>query len=208
MKRRHLFSVSVALQLLLSLSTQGQKPLTTFVDPFIGTSAHGHTYPAACVPFGMVQVGPDTGIEGWDWCSGYHASDSSIMGFSHTHVSGTGCPEMGDILIMPMTGKPRFVPGTKKEPWKGYRSRFNRDSEISKPGYYAVNLDDCGIYAEMTATSRVGFHRYSFPQSSDASIIIDLEHGIGAVSYTHLRAHETRHDLVCRLLLEKKKQKL
>src|SRR5665648_1351 len=179
MKRRHLFSVSVALQLLLSLSTQGQKPLTTFVDPFIGTSAHGHTYPAACVPFGMVQVGPDTGIEGWDWCSGYHASDSSIMGFSHTHVSGTGCPEMGDILIMPMTGKPRFVPGTKKEPWKGYRSRFNRDSEISKPGYYAVNLDDCGIYAEMTATSRVGFHRYSFPQSSDASIIIDLEHGIG-----------------------------
>lgn len=151
---------------------------TRYVDPFIGTSGHGHTYPAASVPFGMVQLGPDTGDEGWDWCSGYHSSDSSIMGFSHTHLSGTGCADMGDILIMPMTGEPRFNPGTKDVPLKGYRSRFKHSSEIAKPGYYAVELTDCGVYAEMTVTSRVGFHRYTFPQSSDASFRIDLGHGI------------------------------
>jgi predicted alpha-1,2-mannosidase len=167
------------LLILMMISCKIQtKDCTQFVDPFIGTSAHGHTYPAACVPFGMVQVGPDTGTEGWDWCSGYHASDSSIMGFSHTHVSGTGCPAMGDILLMPMIGEPRFTPGSKLNPKEGYRSRFKSTSEIAKPGYYAVKLDDCDVYAEMTATPRVGFHRYTFPSSPKASIIIDLEHGI------------------------------
>jgi predicted alpha-1,2-mannosidase len=173
------FFIVLSLLFVYSLSSKGQKLLTSFVDPFIGTSAHGHTYPAACVPFGMVQLGPDTGDGGWDWCSGYHASDSSIIGFSHTHLSGTGCPDMGDILFMPVTGKPIFVPGTKEEPWKGYRSRFKHASEIARPGYYAVKLDDCKVYAEMTASSRVGFHRYTFPKNSESGIIIDLEHGLG-----------------------------
>lgn len=178
MKQIKIFFYAVTFLLLATSCSNKQEKLTSFVDPFIGTGAHGHTYPAACVPFGMVQVGPDTGNERWDWCSGYHASDSSIMGFSHTHLSGTGCGDMGDILIMPMIGEPRFIPGTKDDPLKGYRSRFNHASEIAKPGYYAVKLNDCNVYAEITATTRVGFHRYSFLQGSEASFIIDLGHGI------------------------------
>jgi predicted alpha-1,2-mannosidase len=174
---KKILHIATFLFILFSCSKE-QVKLISFVDPFIGTGAHGHTYPAACVPFGMVQVGPDTGVEGWDWCSGYHTSDNSIMGFSHTHVSGTGCPDMGDILIMPMIGEPRFDPGTKDEPGKGYRSRFNRSSEVAKPGYYAVKLEDCGVYAEMTASQRVGFHRYTFPESSASSFILDMGHGI------------------------------
>jgi len=182
MKQTRTILFIVTFLILHALNSIGQNSVTSMVDPFIGTSASGHTYPAACVPFGMVQVGPDTGIEGWDWCSGYHASDSSIMGFSHTHVSGTGCPAMGDVLLMPMIGEPRFTPGSKLNPKEGYRSRFKFTSEVAKPGYYAVKLDDCDVYAEMTASQRVGFHRYTFPNSPKASIIFDLEHGIDNVT--------------------------
>lgn len=156
-----------------------KKACTEFVDPFVGTSGHGHTFPAACLPFGMVQLGPDTDVKGWDWCSGYHASDSSIMGFSHNHLSGTGLPDMGDVLVMPVAGEPRFDPGTKENPDLGYRSRFSKKTEVAKPGYYAVKLEDCNVYAEMTATLRVGFHRYTFQGSPDAGLMIDLGHGIG-----------------------------
>lgn len=150
-----------------------------FVNPFIGTDAHGHTYPGALVPYGMVQLSPDTDTEDWDWCSGYHASDNSIMGFSHTHVSGTGVGEMGDILFMPITGEIKFEPGTKDNPDIGYRSRFSKGSEVAKPGYYSVNLDDYGIKAELTASKRVGFHKYSFLENKEeGKIIIDLDHGI------------------------------
>ncbi len=159
-------------------STVRAQALTTFVDPFIGTATVGHTYPAATTPFGMVQVGPDTGVKGWEYCSGYHSPDNSIIGFSHTHLSGTGAADMGDILLMPMIGEPRFEPGSKENPGSGYRSNFTIASEKAQPGYYAVKLDDLNIYAEMTATSRVGFHRYTFPKSSNAGMIIDLDHGM------------------------------
>lgn len=154
------------------------KEYCNFVNPFIGTDAHGHTYPGALVPFGMVQLSPDTDTEEWDWCSGYHASDNSIMGFSHTHVSGTGVGEMGDIMLMPFTGEPKFEPGTNDNPDEGYRSRFSKETEIAKPGYYSVNLDDYEVKVELTASKRVGFHKYTFPKNKEGKIIIDLEHGI------------------------------
>jgi predicted alpha-1,2-mannosidase len=179
MKQKYLFLFAATLLLLVTALSKGQEKFTSFVNPFVGTSGHGHTFPAACLPFGMVQVGPDTGVEGWDWCSGYHASDSSIMGFSHNHMSGTGLPALGDVLIMPVTGEHRFEPGDKKTPEQGYRSRFSHETEVAKPGYYAVKLEDPNVYAEMTASLRVGFHRYTFQGSSDAGLMIDLGHGIG-----------------------------
>ena len=151
-----------------------------YVNPFIGTDAHGHTYPGALVPWGMVQLSPDTGNKDWDWCSGYHSSDSSIMGFSHTHLSGTGCPDMGDILFMPVLGEPLFKPGNKSNPDEGYRSRFSKTSESASPGLYSVTLDDYNIDVELTATERVGFHHYSFNgrEDEDKWVIIDLGHGL------------------------------
>jgi len=150
-----------------------------YADPMIGTDAHGHTFPGAVLPFGMVQLSPDTGTEGWDWCSGYHYSDSSIMGFSHTHLSGTGCADYGDILVMPTTGELKTLPGTKDGPEEGYRSRFSHSSEEVSPGYYSVVLEDYDIKAELTATKRTGIHRYTFPESDEAHVIVDLSHGIG-----------------------------
>lgn len=152
--------------------------LTKYVDPMIGTGGHGHTFPGAVVPFGMVQLSPDTGIEGWDWCSGYHYSDNSIMGFSHTHLSGTGAADLGDVMLMPTTGELKILPGTKANPDEGYRSRFSHDKENASPGYYNVFLDDYKINVELTATARAGFHKYTFPESNASNIIIDLKHGI------------------------------
>lgn len=147
------------------------------VDPFIGTGAHGHTFPGATVPFGMVQVSPDTRVEGWDACGGYHSSDSSILGFSHTHLSGTGVGDYGDVLFSPSVGPIRWEPGSASSP--GYRSRFRHSTESSSPGYYRVTLDDHRIVAELTAGRRVGVHRYTFPDRDTANILIDLVHGIG-----------------------------
>jgi len=152
--------------------------LTDYVNPMIGTSAHGHTFPGATVPFGMVQLSPDTHNEGWDWCSGYHYSDSSIMGFSHTHLSGTGRGELLDILLMPTTGEIKFQPGTRENPDEGYRSRFSHQNEIAKAGYYSVILDDYQIKAELTATKRAGFHRYTFSKDEPANLVIDLNHSV------------------------------
>jgi predicted alpha-1,2-mannosidase len=149
---------------------------TRYVNNFVGTGGHGHTHPAAAVPFGVVQIGPDTFNEGWDWCSGYHYSDSSIMGFSHTHLSGTGVGDMLDVLVMPMTGELRTEPGTREKPSSGYRSRFSHSKESATPGYYSVMLDDYGIKAELTATERAGFHRYTFPKNEQSHILIDLNH--------------------------------
>jgi len=152
--------------------------LTKYVDPFIGTGGHGHTFPGATLPFGMVQLSPDTGTLDWDWCSGFHESDSSVIGFSQTHLSGTGCADYGDILIVPTTGKLKFTPGSKNNPDEGYRSRFKKANEKASPGYYSVIMDDYNIFAELTATLRAGFHRYTFPETGQANILIDLEHGI------------------------------
>jgi predicted alpha-1,2-mannosidase len=162
----------------LFVNVSAQTNLTKYVDPIIGTSGHGHTFPGATLPNGMVQLSPDTDIKDWDWCSGYHYSDNSIMGFSHTHLSGTGCADYGDILLMPTTGTLKTEPGTKDNPDSGYRSRFNHKNEIAKAGYYSVILDDYKIKAELTASLRVGFHKYTFPKSENSNIIIDLVHGI------------------------------
>ncbi|MBI3766374.1 MAG: glycoside hydrolase family 92 protein, partial [Ignavibacteriales bacterium] len=143
---------------------------TQYVNSFIGTDAHGHTFPGATVPFGMVQLSPDTRVEGWDACAGYHYSDSTILGFSHTHLSGTGIPDYGDILVAPTLGEisANITP-----------SRFHHQREEASPGYYSVWLDDSNIRVELTATTRVGVHRYTFPKPNVANIIIDLHHGLG-----------------------------
>lgn len=147
----------------------------SLVNPFVGTGGHGHTYPGATAPFGMVQLSPDTRLEGWDGCSGYHYSDSIIYGFSHTHLSGTGVSDYGDILLMPNTGKVQLDNGYKTGVENGYASRFRKETEHASPGYYAVTLEDYNIDVELTASTRVGMHRYSFDQESN-HIIIDLEH--------------------------------
>ncbi len=154
---------------------------TKYVNVFIGTGTHGHTYPGAVVPFGMVQLSPDTDTEDWDWCGGYHYSDSSIIGFSHTHISGTGLGDLGDILVMATTGVTKTEPGDKKNPDTGYRSRFSHKDETATPGYYSVILKDYNIKAELTATKRVGFHRYTFPKADSSHILIDLHH----IIYSH-----------------------
>ncbi|MBS1855804.1 MAG: GH92 family glycosyl hydrolase [Acidobacteria bacterium] len=153
--------------------------VTRFVNEFIGTGGHGHTHPGATMPFGMVALGPDTFNEGWDWCSGYHYTDSSIMGFSHTHLSGTGIGDMLDVLVMPGTGAVRTVPGTRERPDEGYRSRFSHAQEKAEPGYYSVMLQSYGIQAELTATERAGLHKYTFPQSDTSHFIVDLAHAYG-----------------------------
>jgi predicted alpha-1,2-mannosidase len=153
--------------------------LTRSVKLAIGTGGHGHTYPGATVPFGMVQLSPDTYNQGWDWCSGYHYSDKSIMGFSHTHLSGTGAGDLLDFLVMPGTGAVKLAPGSREHPEEGYRSRFSHEDEIAEPGYYSVVLGDYGIRAELSATERAGIHKYTFPQSAESHFILDLAHAYG-----------------------------
>ncbi|MCD4680066.1 MAG: GH92 family glycosyl hydrolase, partial [Bacteroidales bacterium] len=149
---------------------------TDLVDPFIGTGGHVHTYPGASLPFGMVQLSPDSRLSGWDGCSAYHFSDSIIYGFSHTHLSGTGCSDYGDILFMPTCGAALFNSGYDQGDNTGYGSKFRHDSEKASPGYYSVFLEDYSINADFTVTQRTGFHRYLFPETNNANIIIDLQH--------------------------------
>ncbi|TQV85922.1 GH92 family glycosyl hydrolase [Aliikangiella coralliicola] len=158
-----------------------------WVDPFIGTGGDGHTFPGAVVPFGMVQLSPDTqalnrGIdpqaEIYKHCAGYHYDDSTIVGFSHTHFSGTGHSDLGDLLIMPMVGKAMLDPGTDNAPETGYRSRFKHQKESAEPGYYSVYLDDYDIQVELTATERAGLHRYTFNKGKQAHVIMDLTSAI------------------------------
>ncbi len=156
------------------LKNRKQSTLIDYVDPFIGTDYHGHTFPGATVPFGMVQLSPDTRLIGWDACAGYHYSDTSIIGFSHTHLSGTGIGDYGDILFMPFTGDVPLDSGAVGDIDSGYRSRFNRKTENARPGYYNVELTDYNINVELTATARTGMHRYTFPEAEKAGIIIDL----------------------------------
>jgi predicted alpha-1,2-mannosidase len=151
---------------------------TKHVNTFIGTGGHGHTFPGATVPYGMVQLSPDTRTMGWDACGGYHHTDSSIIGFSHTHLSGTGISDLGDILFMPFSGTPKIIAGTAEDPNSGYRSRFSHQEETAEPGYYTVNLQDYNIKAELTASTRVGFHKYTYNNAGQSGIIIDLAHTI------------------------------
>ncbi len=158
-----------------SCTQQSRTDYTTWVDPMIGTGGHGHTFPGATVPFGMVQISPDTRWEDWDGSSGYHYSDKTIMGFSQTHLSGTGAPEYCDVLLMPTVGEVQILPGDENDPKSGYRSAFSHSNEHASPGYYSVLLDEDNIKAELTATARTGFHRYTFPASNKSNIILDLK---------------------------------
>jgi predicted alpha-1,2-mannosidase len=164
---------------LAKAGTGKQDDVLDLVNIFWGTGGHGHTYPGATVPFGMVQLSPDTYNDDWDWCSGYHNSDTTIMGFSHTHLSGTGCGDLLDFLVVPRTGEVRLEPGDRRQPGTGYRSSFSHEDEKASPGYYSVLLKDTGIHAELTATEHAGFHRYTFPESESSHIVLDLTHAYG-----------------------------
>lgn len=156
---------------------------TPFVDPLIGSGGHGHVFVGASVPFGAVQLGPNNIFKGWDWCSGYHYSDSIVIGFSHTHLSGTGGADLGDILIMPFIGKTNLNRGTQDNISNAYASYYSHKEEVAKPGYYSLLLNKYKIKAELTATERVGVHRYTYPRKGDNHILIDLKEGIGDKSY-------------------------
>jgi predicted alpha-1,2-mannosidase len=179
---------------------------TDFVNPFVGTDFHGHTFPGAALPGGMVQLSPDTGTEGWDWSSGYHYSDNSLLGFSHLHRSGMGAGDWGDVLLIPTTGELKVTPGSKENPGEGYRSRFSHEEETASPGFYSVNLTDYGVKAELTVSERAGYHRYTFPETDAAHIILDAGHGIREnyrvgsevkiVSDTEIVGHRKSHGFV------------
>ena len=165
------------------------KNLIQYVDPMIGTAKMGHTYPGATVPFGSVQLSPETDTiayslngkyngEVYKYCAGYQYEDKTIVGFSHTHFSGTGHSDLGDFLIMPTTGKLQLNPGVASKPLSGYRSAFSHSTEKAEPAYYSILLEDHNIKAELTATTRVGMHQYTFPKSNEAHIILDLTSGI------------------------------
>lgn len=154
------------------------KDYTQYVNPFIGTGGHGHTYPGAIVPNGMIHPSPDTRIYGWDASAGYYYADTTINGFSHTHLSGTGCSDFGDVLLMPTVGEQQWTGRVEGSQTLPYASSFSHEHEKASPGYYSVFLDRYGVKAELTATSRVALHRYTFPKSEDAGFILDLDYCI------------------------------
>jgi predicted alpha-1,2-mannosidase len=171
----------LALLILVSAGAAAQPDSPAgYVDPFIGTDFFGHTFPGASLPFAMVHLSPDVNDQGWTYAAGYIYSESSIMGFSHTHWSGVGMVNGGDILLMPTAGDKLLTsPGSLEKPDEGYRSRFDHADEIASPGYYSVILKDHNIRAELTSTRRAGFHRYTFPKSDNSRIILDIGHQIG-----------------------------
>lgn len=189
--KNKVFTLVAGVCALLSCTNTGND-LTKFVDPSIGTGGHGHVFMGANVPFGAVQLGPTSVSQGWDWCSGYHISDSTVIGFSHTHLSGTGCGDLLDLTVLPVCGE---VADYSRE---GIADKADRAKEICEPGYYSVPLLKSGVNCEMTATARVGFHRYDFTKG-EASLVFDLENGgnwdrltdgdIQAVDQTHIIGH-------------------
>lgn len=155
------------------------------VDPYIGSGGHGHVFVGASVPFGGIQLGPTNFEQGWDWCSGYHYSDTVMTGFTMLHLNGTGCGDLSEILFMPYMGKLSTNRGTRENPDAGFSSRYSHDNEVARPGYYAVMLDD-GIKVELTATERVGMMRYTFPKPEEAHVVIDLKVGQDTPAETYL----------------------
>jgi len=192
-------AILIALLATLPNIAQAQTPQAklALVDPFIGTGPDGHTFPGATVPFGMVQLSPDTQIrpfkQSYKWASGYSYADTTILGFSHTHFSGSGHSDLGDILLQPISGEVQLEPGDIDKPHSGYRSTFNHQHEQAAPGYYAVDLLDYNIHAELTATPRVGVHRYTYPAGQPAHVLLDLRSSIynypGKVLWSSLRIH-------------------
>ncbi|MCL1673643.1 GH92 family glycosyl hydrolase [Elizabethkingia ursingii] len=189
------------------MNGQQLQKLTPYVHPLIGTEKMGHTFPGATVPFGSVQLSPETDTISYElngkyngdvykYCAGYRYEDKTITGFSHTHFSGTGHSDLGDFLVMPTTGQLKLNPGTASNPESGYRSRFSHSDETSEAGYYKVKLQDYNILAELTATTRVGIHRYTFPKTDQAHIILDLMAGIYNYNdknvWTYVRVNDDR----------------
>jgi predicted alpha-1,2-mannosidase len=209
---KRILCISLVLTLCCSVSfAQKNNPVAPakqpidYVNTIIGTNGMGHTFPGACVPFGFVQISPDTdtiphNIKGeyqpraYEYCAGYQHKDNTIVGFSHTHFNGTGHSDMGDVLVMPYTGKAKLNPGTAANPDAGYRSRFSHETEISKPGYYEVRLSDDNILCRFTATPHCGIHQYTYPEKTTPKVIIDLNHAIynydGKVLWANMRVED------------------
>jgi predicted alpha-1,2-mannosidase len=195
--RRGLLFAALGLALPILASAAADRPTTAFaaVDPMIGTGGDGHTFPGATVPFGMIQLSPDTAMpdfkHAYKWAAGYQYGDTSILGFSHTHFSGSGHSDLGDVLVMPVAGDVKLDPGSPDKPGSGYRSRFDHKTERAEAGYYAVTLADYGVRAELTAGARVGWHRYTFPAGKPAHLLLDLRPSIydydGKVLWSSLR---------------------
>lgn len=177
---RHLLCAAAALMLCCPIFAQDPSgiSLTQYVDPFIGTDGYGNVYPGAQTPFGGIQISPDTDYDFYDAASGYKYSSPTILGFSLTHLSGTGIPDLGDFLFIPGTGKMKFTPGTHEDPDSGYRSRYSHEQEWASPGYYGVMLSDYGITAEMTAGTRSGMLRFTYPQCDSSFVMIDMDHSL------------------------------
>ena len=169
----------------LGLSGMAQEAPVDWVNPFIGCTDNGHCTPAACVPFGLVQAGADTGNKGWNYCGGYRYEDPSIMGFSQTHISGTGVPDLGDLRLQPFTG----TGGTND-----FRSAFRKETETAKPGYYAVTLDDFGVQAEVTATHHASIYRFVYAKGGSAKLLVDCQYGIGGDAFKQILASDVRLD--------------
>ena len=148
-----------------------------YVDPYIGSGGHGHVFVGASVPLGMVQVGPQNIHKGWDWCSGYHYSDSVLIGFSHTHLSGTGCADLGDVLLMPYVGDVRTARGEQDNIKGACSTYYSHENEVVAPGYYSLLMDN-GVRAELTATDRVAIHRYAYPEGTPR-LLVNLKEGNG-----------------------------
>ena len=201
--KRQLCTIAMTAMTLVGAAAAGSDSLSRWVNPMIGTNGMGHTFPGACYPFGIVQLSPDTDTvphnidgryqpEAYRYCAGYQYGDSTIVGFSHTHFSGTGHSDLGDVLLMPVTGELKLRPGTAADPDAGYRSRYSHESEVARPGYYEAFLEDYGIRAQLTATPRTGVHKYTYPEgATEQRVILDLIHGIynydGKVLWAQIR---------------------
>lgn len=151
-----------------SQPTQKESDFAKYVNPFIGNADNGHTFPGACAPFGMIQVSPESGNGSWRYCSGFNYEDESILGFGQNHLNGTGCPDMGDILLLPFAGD---IAGE-------YKSKINKETQTAVPGYYSVSLTDFDVDAELTATARTAFHRYTYNSDKTPHLLVDLQSGI------------------------------
>ena len=177
--KRIIFLPALAVLLCGACTSAVPEDYTQYVDPYIGTGDHGHVFMGANVPFGFVQLGPTSIPQTWDWCSGYNYADTTVIGFGHTHLSGTGIGDLNDISLMPVVGPVTPGRGTAGDPSSGMWSYFSRADERCAPGYYATRLLRYGIGVELTASPRVGMSRYTFPASDDAGIVLDLENGQG-----------------------------
>ena len=203
--KRQLCTIAMTAMTLVGAAAAGSDSLSRGGNPMRGTNGMGHTFPGACWPFGIVQLSPDTDTdtvphnidgryqpEAYRYCAGYQYGDSTIVGFSHTHFSGTGHSDLGDVLLMPVTGELKLRPRTAADPDAGYRSRYSHESEVARPGYYETFLEDYDIRAQLTATPRTGVHKYTYPEgATEQRVILDLIHGIynydGKVLWAQIR---------------------